>query len=105
MRRIHVIAAAALALSATLPVPTSAAGHPPTVTGREAAADRALHHADAVLDGVGRGHDATLALRDLAQALPTLGPAERRQATALLARPTDHPDHFGDTYRAPAKRA
>jgi hypothetical protein len=107
MRRIHVIAAAALALSATLlpAVSISAAGDPPTVTGPGAAADRALRHADAVLDGVGRGHDATLALRDLAAALPSLGPAERRQATALLARPTDPRDHFGDTYRARAKRA
>jgi hypothetical protein len=107
MRPAHVAAAAALALSATvLPaVSTSVAADPPTVSGREAAADRALRHADAVLDGVGRRHDATLALRDLAEALPSLGPAERRRATALLARPTDPRDHFGDTYRAPAKRA
>jgi hypothetical protein len=107
MRPTHVIAAVALALSATvLPaVSTSAAGDPHTVSGREAAADRALRHAGAVLDGLGRGQDATLALRDLAQALPSLGPAERRQATAMLARPTDPHDHFGDSYRAPAKRA
>ena len=107
MRPTHVIAAVALAVSATvLPtVSTSAAGDPPTVSGREAAADRALRRADAVLDGLGRGQDATLALRDLAQALPSLGPAERRQATAMLARPTDPRDQFGDSYRAPAKRA
>jgi hypothetical protein len=107
MRPTHVIAAVALALSATvLPaVSTSAAGDLRTVSGREAAGDRALRHAYAVLHGVGRGQDATLALRDLAQALPSLGPAERRQATAMLARPTDPHDHFGDSYRAPAKRA
>lgn len=107
MRPAHVVAAVALALSATvLPaVSTSAAGDPPTVSGREAAADRALQRADAVLDGLGRGQDATLALRDLAQALPSLGPAERRRATAMLARPTDPHDQFGDSYRAPAKRA
>jgi hypothetical protein len=107
MRPAHLAAAAALVLSATvLPlVSTPAAGDPPTGSGREAAGDRALRHADAVLEGVGRGQDATLALRDLAQALPSLGPAERRQARAMLARPTDRRDHFGDTYRAPAKRA
>jgi hypothetical protein len=107
MRPAHVVAVAALVLSATvLPaVSTSAAGDPPTVSGREAAGDRALRRADAVLDGVGRGQDATLALRDLAQALPSLGPAERRQARAMLARPTDPRDQFGDSYRVPAKRA
>ena len=107
MRPTQLIAAVTLALSATaLPaVSTSAAGDPPTVSGREAAGDRALRHADAVLDGLGHGQDATLALRDLAQALPSLGPAERRQATAMLARPTDPHDQFGDSYRAPAKRA
>jgi hypothetical protein len=107
MRPTHVIAAVALALSATvLPtVSTSAAGDPPRASDREAAGERALRHADAVLDGVGRGQEATLALRDLAQALPSLGPAERRRATAMLARPTDRHDTFGDSYRAPAKRA
>ncbi|MFL6002888.1 MAG: MXAN_6640 family putative metalloprotease [Nocardioides sp.] len=107
MRPAHVIATVALALAATvLPaVSTSAAGDRHTVSGREAAGDRALRHADAVLEGVGRGQDATLALRDLAQALPSLGPAERRQARAMLARPTDPHDHFGDSYRVPAKRA
>src|SRR5215213_7226463 len=106
MRPAHVVTAVALALSATLlpAISTSAAGDPHTVSGREAVGDRALRHADAVLDGLGRGHDATLALRDLAQALPSLGPAERRQATAMLARPTDPHDQFGDSYRAPAKR-
>ena len=107
MRPTHLIAAVALALSATvLPaVSTSAAGDRPSVAGRAAAGDRALRHADAVLDGVGRGQDATLALRDLAQALPSLGPAEHRRATAMLARPTSPHDQFGDSYRAPAKRA
>jgi hypothetical protein len=107
MRPTHVIAAVALALSATLlpTVSTSAPGDRADFSRREAAGDRALRHADAVLDGVGRGHDATLALRDLAQALPSLGPSERRRATALLARPTDRRDPFHDSYRAPAKRA
>ncbi len=107
MRRTHVIAVLALTLSATvLPaVSTSAAGDPATVSGRETAADRALHRADAVLDGVlGVEQDATLALRDLARALPSLDPAERQRAAALLARPTSRTDRYGDAYRVPAKR-
>jgi hypothetical protein len=111
MRHTHVIAVLALTLSAAvLPVistsaSTSAEQHRPSASGRDAAADRALHQADAVLDGVGRGEqDATLALRDLARALPSLGPAERQRARALLARPTSPHDQFGDSYRAPSKR-
>jgi hypothetical protein len=111
MRRTHVIAAVALTLSATvLPATatsasTSAEQHRPSAVGRDAAADRALHRADAVLDGdVGGEQDATLALRDLARALPSLDPAERQRAQALLARPTSQTDPYGDTYRAPSKR-
>ena len=110
MRRTHVIAVIALTLSATvLPVgstsaSTSAEQHRPSAVGRDAAAERALHRADAVLDGVGTGEDATLALRDLARALPSLDPAERQRANALLARPTSQTDPYGDVYRAPSKR-
>ena len=111
MRRTHVIAVLALTLSATvLPAATTSAStpaeqHRPSVVGRDAAAERALHRADAVLDGVdGAQQDATLALRDLAGALPSLDPAERRRATALLARPTSRSDPYGDSYRAPSKR-
>ena len=110
MRRTHVIAVIALTLSATVSpagstsASTSAEHHRPSAVGRDAAADRALRRADAVLDGVGTGDDATLALRDLARALPSLDPAERQRANALLARPTSQTDPYGDTYRAPAKR-
>ena len=111
MRRTHVIAVLALALSATvLPAvstaaSTSAGGHRAHAVGRAAAADRALRRADAVLDGVdGAEQDVTLALRDLVRALPSLDAAERERARALLARPTSRTDPFGDYYRAPSKR-
>ena len=39
-----------------------------------------------------KSREATLALRDLAVALPALDGAERRQAEAILARPTDKDD-------------
>lgn len=45
--------------------------------------------------------DATLALRDLARAIPALDRAHRREARALLARPTDNPDPQGTTWAAP----
>ncbi len=52
-----------------------------------------------------RGRDATLALRDLALALPRLSGTQRRQAEALLARPTDgRRDPYGDGYKTRAKR-
>jgi hypothetical protein len=111
MRRTHVIAVLALTLSATvLPAATTSGSTPseqgrPPVVGRDAAADRALDRADAALDGVdGAEQDATLALRDLARALPSLDPAERQRARALLARPTSPADPFGDSYRAPSRR-
>ena len=111
MRRTHIIAALALTLSAAvLPAVSTSASTPdekrrPSTVGREGAAERALHRADAVLEGdVGAGQDATLALRDLTRALPSLDPADRQRANALLARPTSQTDPYGDTYRAPAKR-
>jgi hypothetical protein len=45
--------------------------------------------------------DPSLALRDLALAMPRLEGAERRQAKALLARPTDNRDPIGDAYSVP----
>jgi hypothetical protein len=63
--------------------------------------------------GATRGPDgrATAATRTVAvQALHTvtrvlaLAPADRRHAAAILARPTDHPDVYGQTYRVKAKR-
>ena len=45
--------------------------------------------------------DPSLALRDLALAMPRLEGADRRRAKALLARPTDAHDRLGDSYGAP----
>jgi hypothetical protein len=45
--------------------------------------------------------DASLALRDLALAMPRLEGAERRRAKAILARPTDSRDPIGDSYGVP----
>lgn len=83
----------------------------------EARAERALAGARALLGGgaerpgrrgsaaghAGRaGHDYTHALRELAIRLPALGGAERREAEAYLARPTDGGgDPFGDGYDVP----
>ena len=46
--------------------------------------------------------DPTLALRDLVLEIPSLSRAERREARAILARPSDNPDPQGDTWAAPA---
>lgn len=43
---------------------------------------------------------ATVALRDLARAIPALEGALRREARAILARPTDNPDPQGTTWTA-----
>ena len=49
--------------------------------------------------------EATLALRDLAVALPRLTGTDRQRAEALLARPTDgRRDPFGDGYTVPSRR-
>jgi hypothetical protein len=45
--------------------------------------------------------DPSLALRDLALAMPRLEGPDRRRAKALLARPTDARDRLGDSYGAP----
>jgi len=106
MRRAHVLAVLALTLSATVmpAVSTSAASERAAAHGREMAADRALDRADEALNGTATARpDATLALRDLARALPSLDAAERDRATALLARPTSHSDPYGDSYRAPSR--
>jgi hypothetical protein len=49
--------------------------------------------------------EATLALRDLAVALPRLTGEDRERAEALLARPTDgRGDPYGDGYTVPSRR-
>ncbi|MFC6287398.1 MXAN_6640 family putative metalloprotease [Nocardioides sp. GCM10027113] len=117
MRRSVVTAAVALALSVTsLPGATSAsptggstsdpadvptAGTEPGLPALPPqAAGEALAEATAVLEGepAPEGVSATLALRDLAVALPSLSPTEKEEARGLLARPTqgaNDPEGFG----------
>ena len=118
MRRTFAVLSMALALLAgTLAAAatgTAAAdpGRPAAPTGAvdRAAALTAVSVATRVLDGrAGRSDpSATLALRDLWAALPSLAGAERRRAEALLARPTDgaaDPYGFGYTVGARSKCA
>jgi hypothetical protein len=125
MRRTVVGSALALTLSASavLAAPSTAVDEPGPVTAAtgpalpdERAAERALDAAVAALDGdapaagvrsseraVPEGQSATLALRDLALALPALGPADRARGRALLARPTQgERDPLGDGYTRPS---
>ena len=102
--RLIPLLAAALALIA----PPLAQAEVPDVSRAEAL--RALDRAEAALSGSGSvpgpqalsaeavgSREATIALRDLAIALPALTGAERRRAAELLARPTDpdRGDYFG----------
>ena len=126
MRRSIVTTRASLALALALalsvlaagPSPTAAPARPApgsvgaTATGALAAARDAL----GLGTGLGLGEqprarrtagrpDATLALRDLFRALPSLDAGDRREARGILARPTDGPDdRQGDGYLVPAER-
>ncbi len=85
VRRTALLAAAVLALSA----PGASAAPAPS----RAAAAEALREARAALIS---GEDVSLALRDLAAALPSLSARDRRVARAILARPTDDPPNPTD---------
>lgn len=82
---------------------------PPAASGPAAreGAERALEEARAVADGEGvrTGREYTLALREVAQGLPALEADDRREAEALLARPTDSgAGAFGDQgYTVPSR--
>jgi hypothetical protein len=73
-------------------------------------AERALARAEDIVSGTespapGTRVEGTLALRELFTALPDLDPAERREARAILARPTDGKrDTAGDGYTVAARR-
>ena len=88
-----------LACLAAALVPASASASAGEFTHSEA--KRALSEARAALSfeaAPSQSREATIALRDLAVALPALEGAERRQAERILARPTDRNDreYFGD---------
>lgn len=109
MRR--TIAAAVLALSTAASVLTAAPAA--SAAGERAAGDRAeraLGLAERIVSGdapraPGARVDGTLALRELFTALPDLDPASRREAAAILARPTDgNRDPAGDGYTVSSRR-
>ncbi len=78
--------------TATLWLPATAAAQQPVAEPSPAAAEAALAEAEQALapqPGPGPEPDATLALNALAAAVPALDRRERREARALLARPTD----------------
>ena len=104
--------AAALVAASRLALPATASadagpGQPPPAAALEAA-EQALTPGIAPADSVPgpapatpASADPSLALRDLAHALPRLEGAERRRAKAILARPTDNRDPIGDSYSVP----
>lgn len=105
-------ALAGLVLAASVWVPATADPQPPGPTegGEPDTGTEVIARAGRILAGTadpaeaGRA-DATLALRDLFLARPTLGFIEGIQADVLLARPTDgREDRAGDGYRHPDRR-
>lgn len=99
---IGVATTAALALA--LPVPALAEDAPAAPTALEA--EVVLEAAEETLEAAPAAEpdrEATLALNQLSDALPSLQGTERRQARGLLARPTDRAaDRYGDGYPAGA---
>jgi len=115
------IAAAVLALSTAASVLTAATGTPaasatdgrsdPSVAQTpDEQAERALEVAEDIVSGTqteapGSVVEGTLALRELYAALPDLDAASRREARAILARPTDGAaDPDGNGYTVSARR-
>src|SRR5512133_1301035 len=99
-----------LLLAALLLALAGAASASATMRPSPRQAARAIHRATRLLD-VPRHHVArfrparfrelTPTLQLLSRALPGLAPEQRRQAEALLARPTDSPDPDGSAYSVP----
>ena len=65
----------------------------------------ALRTARRTMSGQATRTDASMALLRLRLTLHALPPAGRRAAAAVLARPTDNPDLYGQAYTTKAKRA
>jgi hypothetical protein len=108
MRR--TVTAAVVALStalsisaASLTTSASATGTAP-VDGARAQAQQALRTAHAVVAGDAPRVDPTEALLQLRLHLADLPADQRREAQAILARPTDNPDPNGQAYSVKAKR-
>ena len=96
----------AVAVASVLAVPSSALASPEAPASRSEA-EQTLETAQNVSQGRGvrSGREYTLALRELAQDVPSLDPAGRKQANALLARPDDTGASGGasDRYSVPSK--
>lgn len=110
-RALGSLAAAALVVGVLLlpSAPGAAAtGAPPPAADPQPRPDSVLDRADAVLGGRASPTyrlDASLALRDVFVARPTLDETGRWRAGRLLARPSDRAgDPYGDGYRAPSTR-
>ena len=104
------VTAAVVALSTALSISAASLSSSSAATstlpsgGARAEAQRALRTADAVVHGTAPRSDASMALLRLRLTMNALAPADRRQAAAILARPTDHPDYYGEGYTVKAKR-
>ena len=103
MRRLVTLVLAA-AVPLTLALPGAVAADPRRPAGPAPAAAPEVASARAALAGTAPAErDVTLAMRDLFLARPGLSPAGKRQADALLGRPTDaeNPDNPNTTSYAP----
>ncbi len=109
MRRSVSAVALATALALIWPAGVSPAHSTTTTASRSAAAARtearqALRAATDVVAGTASREDASMALLRLRLTMTALGPSDRRRAAAILARPTDNPDPYGEGYSVAAKR-
>jgi hypothetical protein len=95
----------ALSLSAACLTSSSAATGTTTTDPARAEAQQALRTAHAVVSGQQPRVDPTEALLQLRLHLNDLPVDQRREAAAILARPTDNPDPNGQAYTVKAKRA
>jgi hypothetical protein len=87
----------------TLPFPAPSFSAAAGSTSR-AAPSQALRAAERALSGRAPHVDPSMALLRLRRSMHALSPAGRRRAHEILARPTDNPDFYGETYHAKAKR-
>jgi hypothetical protein len=109
-RTVAAVVALSTALSlAILSSPSSSAaveetGHGTTAVGPAGVrAQRALRTATQALAGDALRTDPSMALLRLRLTMGALPPADRRQAAMMLARPTDNPDFYGQTYSVKAE--
>jgi hypothetical protein len=105
------VAAAVVALATALTVTsvdasssTAARGSSTGSSAAAADARQALRTATHVLAGDPSHTSATMALLHLRLSMSHLSGSDRRQAAEILARPTDHPDFNGQTYKVKAKK-